>query len=174
MSTQVLTPRVAILGGGPAGLSAARVLGERLGDGVLVIEREAELGGIPRHSDHPGYGIRDRKRFLTGPAYAEKLAHEARQSGVTVMTRTQVTGWGNGLELEATSPSGRLLIRPDVLVLATARTNDSGRSNGRSPHHRPIAEHGACTWAARGGESCCRRRGTGLLVSSPHPQGIWL
>ena len=40
---------------------------------MRVIEREHETGGIPRHSDHPGYGVRDLHRFLSGPAYARRL-----------------------------------------------------------------------------------------------------
>lgn len=64
----VLTPTVAIVGGGPAGLSAARALAGRVKGDVLVIDREATAGGIPRHADHPGYGMRDRKQFLSGPS----------------------------------------------------------------------------------------------------------
>ena len=54
--------RVAIVGGGPAGLTAAAAVAPMVDGDVLVIEREAETGGIPRHSDHLGYGIRDLKR----------------------------------------------------------------------------------------------------------------
>ncbi len=42
---------VLVVGGGPAGLSAAIAL-RRLGVGrVVVVEREQELGGIPRHTE---------------------------------------------------------------------------------------------------------------------------
>jgi cation diffusion facilitator CzcD-associated flavoprotein CzcO len=45
-----------IVGGGPSGLAAAIQL-RNLGIGpVTVIEREREAGGIPRHSDHTGFG----------------------------------------------------------------------------------------------------------------------
>ena len=64
---------VAIIGGGPAGLTAATALARQVDGHVVVIEREAETGGIPRHSDHLGYGMRDLKRFLTGPAYSRRL-----------------------------------------------------------------------------------------------------
>lgn len=114
-----LTPKVAIIGGGPAGLSAAAVLGKALGPDALVIDREREAGGIPRHADHPGYGMRDRRRFLTGPMYARTLVREAVSAGAEIATRTQVTGWADEKTLEATSPSGRLLIQPEAFVLAT-------------------------------------------------------
>ena len=36
--------------------------------GYLVLDREQSAGGIPRHSDHLGYGIRDLRTFISGPA----------------------------------------------------------------------------------------------------------
>ena len=65
---------VLIAGAGPAGLAAAIEL-RRLGAGqVLVVDREAEAGGIPRHSAHTGYGLRDLHRVMTGPGYARHYA----------------------------------------------------------------------------------------------------
>jgi cation diffusion facilitator CzcD-associated flavoprotein CzcO len=50
---------VVIVGAGPAGLTAARYLRAAGVPSVLVLEREAQPGGIPRHSHHLGYGLRD-------------------------------------------------------------------------------------------------------------------
>lgn len=48
-STELLQAEAAIIGSGPAGLAAAIEL-RRQGIGpVIVIERESEAGGIPRH-----------------------------------------------------------------------------------------------------------------------------
>jgi thioredoxin reductase len=154
----VATPTVAIVGAGPAGLSAATALAGRVEGEVLVIDREATAGGIPRHADHPGYGIRDRKRFLSGPGYARKLVAEAEASGARILTRTQVTGWADDHTMEATSPQGRLLIRPSVVLLATG-ARERPRSARRIPgdrvagvyttgqiqnmvhlHHQPVGE----------------------------------
>ena len=61
-------PAVVVVGGGPAGLAAATELG-RLGVGaVVVLERETEPGGIPRHAAHQGFGARDLRRCLR-PSY---------------------------------------------------------------------------------------------------------
>lgn len=113
---------VAIVGGGPAGLTAAATLAGRLtGDGgtVLVLEREAETGGIPRHSDHLGYGIRDLRRFVSGPAYARRLTAAARDAGARLETEAMVTGWAGEHALEVTSPRGRRVIEAGAVVLAT-------------------------------------------------------
>ena len=82
---------VLVVGAGPAGLSAAREL-RRFGVGsVLVAEREAEAGGIPRHSWHTGYGLRDLHRVLSGPAYARALADAAVAAGAELRLGTTVT-----------------------------------------------------------------------------------
>ena len=82
---------VVIVGGGPAGLSAAAELG-RLGlRDVVVIEREREAGGIPRHAQHQGFGIRDQRRLLSGPAYAHRLRAAALEAGADLREETMVT-----------------------------------------------------------------------------------
>ena len=132
----VVTPAVAIVGGGPAGLSVAARLAPRLPGQVLVLDREKDAGGIPRHADHPGYGIRDRKAFMTGPAYARALVREAQQAGAVIRTRTQVTGWADQDVLEATTPRGRMLVRPDAFVFATG-ARERPRTARRIPGGRP-------------------------------------
>lgn len=115
----ILTPTVAVIGGGPAGLSAARKLASAGVGEIMVVEREKEAGGIPRRSDHPGYGIRDRKRFMSGPAYARRLVDEAERAGATIATQTMVTGWESEDAVVVTSPEGRSVIRPQVFLFAT-------------------------------------------------------
>jgi thioredoxin reductase len=110
---------VAIVGGGPAGLTAAAALAPAVDGDVLVIEREADTGGIPRHSDHPGYGIRDLKRFISGPAYASRLTDTARAAGAVLETEAMVTGWSADRGLEITSPRGRRIVHADAVILAT-------------------------------------------------------
>lgn len=116
---KILTPTVAIIGAGPAGLSAGKKLAPAIDGDVILFDRERHAGGIPRHADHPGYGIRDRKRFMKGPAYAKALVADATNAGARIMTQVTVTGWADERTLEATTPSGRIHIRPDVFVFAT-------------------------------------------------------
>ena len=141
--SSVVSTDVAIVGAGPAGLTAATKLSEKSSARVLVVERESEAGGIPRHSDHLGYGIRDKRRFLTGPNYARRLVDEATDAGATILTRTMVTSWGENGELNVTGPHGRDTIQARHIILATGARerprpapNDPGRPSGRCAHHR--------------------------------------
>ncbi|WP_319453894.1 MULTISPECIES: NAD(P)/FAD-dependent oxidoreductase [unclassified Mycobacterium] len=115
MST--LVPDVAIVGAGPAGLTAAAALAAD-GLNVLVLEREAAAGGIPRHSDHLGYGMRDMRTFISGPNYARRLVDRAVSADADIRTRSMVTGW-SGSSLDVTSPEGRHRVDARVVVLAT-------------------------------------------------------
>lgn len=114
--TEVRT-EVLVIGGGPAGLSAAAALAPACR--VLVLDREPEAGGIPRHSDHTGYGVRDLRTVTTGPRYARRLVDAALASGAEVRTEATVTGWAGERTVEVTTPQGRLAVTADAVVLAT-------------------------------------------------------
>jgi thioredoxin reductase len=108
---------VVVVGAGPAGLTAARELARDRR--VIVLDRETQAGGIPRHSDHPGYGARDLRRVVSGPAYARRLVELALDAGAEVRTEATVTGWAGELGLDVTSPQGRLTVTGDAVILAT-------------------------------------------------------
>src|SRR5690606_6163083 len=84
---------VLIVGAGPAGLAAAIELRKRGAGRVLVVDREKQPGGIPRHCHHTGFGLRDLHRVLTGPADAARYVREAEKLGVDIETETSITGW---------------------------------------------------------------------------------
>ena len=114
---------VLVVGAGPAGLSAAVEL-RRLGVGsVLVADREAEAGGIPRHSFHTGYGLREMRRLLSGPAYARALADAAVAAGAELRLGTTVTcclpGASGGHAVTMTSARGIDTVGAGVVLLAT-------------------------------------------------------
>jgi thioredoxin reductase len=109
---------VAIVGGGPAGLAAATGLAER-GISVTVVEREREAGGVPRHADHQGFGIRDLHRVERGPVYARHWVERAAAAGAEIRTSTQATGWAAAGGLVLTAPSGPGLLEAKAYVLAS-------------------------------------------------------
>jgi thioredoxin reductase len=122
MTASASAARVAIIGGGPAGLSAAIELRRRGIGEVVVHEREQTAGGIPRHTDHLGYGMRDLRRMMKGPAYARRLVELANRAGVAICTGAPVH------DLEA--------IDADAIVLATG-VRERPRSARLIPGDRP-------------------------------------
>ena len=132
---------VLIAGAGPAGLAAAIEL-RRLGAGqVLVVDREAEAGGIPRHSAHTGYGLRDLRRVMTGPGYARHYAQAAARAGAQIRTQTTVTGWSGPRTVTLTSAGGIETVTAAAVLLTTG-CRERPRAARLVPGDRP---HGVMT-----------------------------
>ena len=125
-----------VVGGGPAGLAAATSLRDSGVGIVVVVEREDEAGGVPRHCHHTGFGLRDHHRVLRGPAYADRWVGRAEGSGVVIRTQTMVTGWSDDGRAEVTGPAGRQRIRARAVVLATG-ARERPRSARLVPGTRP-------------------------------------
>ncbi|MCC8024744.1 MAG: NAD(P)/FAD-dependent oxidoreductase [Clostridium sp.] len=81
---------VAIIGGGPAGLSAAVAAKKEGAEKVLIIERDERIGGILLQCIHPGFGLSYFNKELTGPEYAGRFAKEALELGTEVMLNSMV------------------------------------------------------------------------------------
>ena len=81
---------VAIVGGGPAGLSAAVAAKKEGAEKVLIIERDESIGGILQQCIHPGFGLSYFKEELTGPEYAGRFAKEAVELGVEFLLNSMV------------------------------------------------------------------------------------
>jgi thioredoxin reductase len=80
---------VAVIGGGPAGISACLELSKSHGLKIALFEKDSELGGIPR-SCHILFGMRDQRRIMTGPAYARRLNTLVRRTSVDIHTDSTV------------------------------------------------------------------------------------
>lgn len=125
-----------VIGGGPSGLAAAVQLRELGISPVTVIEREGEAGGIPRHSDHSGFGWKDLRKVMTGPRYAARYRDLAEAAGVEVLVETMVTEWEGGRSLKLTGPNGRWELEPPAVILATG-CRERPRSARLVPGSRP-------------------------------------
>ncbi len=131
---------VIVVGAGPAGLSAARVVAQRPNTKILVCEREEVPGGIPRHCYHTGWGIRDLRRNYSGPAYAKKLTLHAMKMGVTILTETsvrKVETEGESHVVQTVSPRGLESFRAPVVIMATG-CRESTRHARLMPGKRPL------------------------------------
>jgi thioredoxin reductase len=131
-----LSGPLVVVGGGPAGLAAGLELRRRGVSEVVVLDREPAAGGIPRHASHQGFGARDLRRLMSGPAYARRYAGLAQGAGIEVRTETMVTGWSAAGALEVTSPRGRETIAAGAVILATG-CRERPRSARLVPGSRP-------------------------------------
>jgi len=160
-----------VVGGGPAGLAAATALA-RTGARTVVVDREPDLGGVPRHTDHLGYGLREFRRVLRGPAYAGAWVARAGHAGADLRAATTVTGWvddgGTGRRaLAVTSPRGTGVIRAHAVLLATG-TRERPRTARLVPGTRPagVLTTGALQQLARLGRGTVGRRA--VVVGAEH------
>ena len=159
------------VGAGPAGLSAAVEL-RRLGVGpVLVADREPEPGGVPRHSWHTGYGLRDLRRVMTGPAYARALVSAALAAGAALRAGATVTGWTTGPDgthaVTLTSERGVETVPAAAVLLATG-CRERPRTARLVPGDRPAGVMTTGELQQRvylGGE---RLAGRALVVGAEH------
>lgn len=123
---------VAIVGAGPAGLSAAVALKRAGLARVLVLEREGEAGGVPRHCGHPPYGLFEFGRIMTGPRYAKTMVARALRAGVEIAVGTTVTALEKGPLLRIASAEGAATIAARKVLLATGvrETSRAARAIG--------------------------------------------
>jgi pyruvate/2-oxoglutarate dehydrogenase complex dihydrolipoamide dehydrogenase (E3) component len=106
-----------IIGAGPTGLSAADEATKLGLKRVVVLERESEAGGTPRHCGHLGFGMHDFKRLYTGPKYAERLRQLT--SGLEVRCGHVATEIARGGRVEVSSPQGPYSIIAQRVLMAT-------------------------------------------------------
>ncbi len=81
---------VVIIGGGPAGLAAAVALYQKGVRDMILLEREAQLGGILRQCVHDGFGLARFGETLSGPEYAQRFIDKANEIGLPYQTGTTV------------------------------------------------------------------------------------
>ena len=114
-----------IIGGGPAGLSAAVAAYD---DGVrdmVILERDLNAGGILRQCIHNGFGLHRFGEELTGPEYADRYHKMALERGISIKTGATVLdvtpSEEDGVAAYVTSISeaeGMFTLRAGAVVLA--------------------------------------------------------
>lgn len=124
-----------IVGGGPTGLSAAREAAKHGLKDIILLEREAEAGGAPRHCGHLGFGMRDFGRVQTGPHYAEHLRDLT--NGLDLRCNHAVTNLGPGGLVEVSGPQGVYRIEADRVLIATGIYEKSSAAR-LTPGGRPF------------------------------------
>ena len=77
-----------IIGGGPAGLSAAVAAYDAGVRDMVILERDLNAGGILRQCIHNGFGLHRFGEELTGPEYAYRYEKQVRELGIPFMLNT--------------------------------------------------------------------------------------
>ena len=108
-----------IIGGGPAGMSAAISAYENGIKDILILERDDDLGGILRQCIHNGFGLHKFKEELTGPEYAHRYAQKVKELGIPYKLNTMVLDITKDKKIIATnSEDGIFEIQAKAIILA--------------------------------------------------------
>jgi len=136
---------VAVIGGGPAGLSAA-IAAKRAGaENVLILERDNLLGGILNQCIHNGFGLHTFKEELSGPEYAARYIEMAEAEQISVRLNTTVISVSADKRITCVSRErGLEKIAAKAVVLAMGcRERSRGALN--IPGFRPAGVYSAGT-----------------------------
>lgn len=112
---------VVVIGGGPAGLAAAKSASDNSAK-TLLIEREGALGGILKQCIHDGFGVTRFNEKLSGPEYAQREIDKLKASKVEVLLLSFVTKLSaipEGYSITLVNPQGVKTLTSKKLILAT-------------------------------------------------------
>ena len=116
---------VIIIGAGPAGLTTALALSQSGAKHVVVLERETQTGGIPRHCGHKGFAPYKNFGLMTGPNLALQLREQTK--GLDIRTSTTVLEFTLRGSLRVHSAQGITELSANRIVLA-AGTRETTRA----------------------------------------------
>ncbi len=108
-----------IIGGGPAGMSAAVSAYEAGIKDILILERDEKLGGILNQCLHNGFGLHKFNEELTGPEYAYKYEEKVNKLNIEYMLNTMVLDITKNKEITAINgENGVFTINAKAVILA--------------------------------------------------------
>ena len=108
-----------IIGGGPAGMSAAVAAYDAGLRNILILERDKSLGGILRQCIHNGFGLHRFKEELTGPEYAYRYELQVRERNIPFKLNTMVLDIAPNKVITAmNSEDGMFTIEAKAIILA--------------------------------------------------------
>ena len=115
---EIIKTDLVIIGGGPAGMSAAVAAHEAGIDDILILERDNALGGILRQCIHNGFGLHRFGEELTGPEYAYRYEVQVRERNIPFMLDTMVIDIDNKRVTAMNKEKGIFFVDAKAVILA--------------------------------------------------------
>ena len=107
-----------IVGGGPAGLSAAVTARKQGIENILIVERDKELGGILNQCIHNGFGLSVFKEELTGPEFADRFIKEVNELGISYLLDTMILKITEDKEVHIVNKDGYQILQSKSIIIA--------------------------------------------------------
>lgn len=134
-----------VIGGGPAGLSAAARAYDEGVENILLVERDQMLGGILNQCIHNGFGLHRFKEELTGPEYAQRFIDKVKERDIDLLLNTIVLDFKEDKTITMMNEEeGIFTVKPKAVILAMGcRERPRGALN--IPGSRPSGVYSAGT-----------------------------
>lgn len=111
-----------IVGGGSAGIASAISAYDNGLRDIVILEKEAYLGGILNQCIHNGFGLHLFNEELSGPEYAERFTNELKKRNIEYRLETMVLKINDDLTLVCSSEAGCETIKAKAIICATGCT----------------------------------------------------
>jgi NADPH-dependent 2,4-dienoyl-CoA reductase/sulfur reductase-like enzyme len=144
---------IAVIGGGPAGMAAAIAAFDAGTKDVVILDREAKLGGILNQCIHNGFGLHTFKEELTGPEYAQRYIDKVLEKRISyklntiVINISQIDESGEMGTYQITAMNkeeGLFVIEAKAIILAMG-CRERARGALNIPGYRPAGIYSAGT-----------------------------
>ena len=116
----MINRRLVIIGGGSAGMAAAikaYELGER---DILIIEKNAYLGGILNQCIHNGFGLHEFKEELTGPEFMTRFSDKVNELKIDYRLESNVLSISDDKVVTYTNAKeGLVEVQAEAIILTT-------------------------------------------------------
>lgn len=126
---------IVIVGGGSAGLAAAISAYDNGTTNILLLEKEAYLGGILNQCVHNGFGLHTFKEELTGPEYAERFISELVKRNIEYHLEATVLDISKEKLVKYSDKDGYHLVQAKAVICA-AGCSERTRGQIRTPGDR--------------------------------------